>query len=1641
LNTLKEDLPVKKKRIYLKLLETALCMIFGAAIIMLGLLSAYVPLAGAVDIHVPGDYSSIQTAIDAANDGDVVVAEADTYHERINFLGKAITVKSTDPNDPAVVAATIIDGSTAGSAVTFNHGEGSGCVLSGVTVQGGSASYGGGISCTSSSPVITHCTVSGNSASYGGGIYCTSSSPVITHCTVSGNSAPRGGGIYCDSSSLPTFTECAVSGNSASSFGGGIYCASSLAITHCTISANLVTSSSGGGGGIYCASFSSVITEPAIKNCIVSENSARNGGGMYCYSSLPKVTNCLMARNVAASSGGGVYSTNSSPVMTNCTLAGNSASSSKGGGAYVYSGSLTATNCILWSDSSGEINGNGSATVTCCDIRGGYAGTGASNIISDTPLFVNPDEGNYRLGSDSPCIDAGTGSNAPDADIDGKPRPMGTGYDMGAYEYDGPLLHEPSEVHVYSGQSIQAAISTAWKADVIIVHEGTYNERINFAGKAVTIKSTAPDDPVVVAATVIDGGSAGSVVVFSSGEKSDSVLSGFTIKNGKAVSGGGIYCANISSPTISNCTITGNAATSYGGGIYCYSSASPGISNCSLKGNSAPEGGGIYCDNSSLPTITKCAVNGNSASSGGGIYCTSSSPDIINCMISGNSATYHGGGIYCTYSSSSPVITHCMMSENSAGNGGGIYCTSSSSPEVTNCLLARNAASSTGGGVYSYNSSPAMTNCTLAGNSASPSNGGGAYVYSGSPTITNCILWSDSPGEISGNGSALVTYCDVRGGYTDTGDISDSPSFVDPAAGNYRLRPDSPCIDKGTGSNAPATDIDGSPRPRGTENDIGAYEYDGSLLHEPSEVHVYSGQSIQSAINAAYAGDRIIVHEGTYNENINFLGRAITVRSIDPNDPAVVAATVIDGGSAGSVVIFSSGEKSDSVLSGFTIKNGVAFSGGGIYCANISSPTISNCTITGNTATSYGGGICCYYSDLSISNCSLKGNSALNGGGLYYDSSSLPTLAECTVSANSASSDGGGIYCTSSSPAITHCTVSGNSASSNGGGIYCTSSSTVITHCMVSGNLAGNGGGIFCSSSSSPKVTNCLINRNISSDTGGGIYSDCSSPVMTNCTLAGNSASPSNGGGAYVYSGSPIITNCILWSDSPGEISGNGSAAITYCDIRGGYTGAGNISDSPSFVNPDAGNYRLRADSPCIDKGGSNAPATDLDGNPRPTGEGYDMGAYELFDVIPPQPRCKDITMQLDAEGQTTITADQIDNGSSDNQGIESLTVSPCTFTCADAGSNPVTLTVTDLSGNTNTCLASVRVEDNAKPIARCKDITVQLDAEGKAAITADQIDNGSSDNCSIASMTVSPSSFSRTDVGNNNVVFTVTDVSGNTDTCTAGVRVEDNAKPIARCKDITVRLDAAGRATITADQIDDGSSDNQGIDSLAVSPCTFTCADAGSNPVTLTVTDLSGNTDTCIASVRVEDNAKPIARCKDITVQLDAEGKATITADQIDNGSSDNCSIASMTVSPSSFSRTDVGNNNVVLTLTDVSGNTAHCSATVEVKEVPVLIELEQFTAAAASQGDRIILTWTTLSEIDNAGFNLWRSEAEEGEYIRINPRTIAAEGGSTLGAEYACTDYTAQPATVYFYRLENIDTSGASIFYGPVSAAIPVR
>ena len=321
-----------------------------------------------------------------------------------------------------------------------------------------------------------------------------------------------------------------------------------------------------------------------------------------------------------------------------------------------------------------------------------------------------------------------------------------------------------------------------------------------------------------------------------------------------------------------------------------------------------------------------------------------------------------------------------------------------------------------------------------------------------------------------------------------------------------------------------------------------------------------------------------------------------------------------------------------------------------------------------------------------------------------------------------------------------------------------------------------------------------------------------------------------------------------------------------------------------------------------------------------------------IQDTVLPTVITQDITVQLDAAGNATISATQINNGSTDNCGIATMTVSPNTFNCNNIGANTVTLTVTDANGNISTGTAIVTIQDTVLPTVVTQDITVQLDASGNATITAAQVNNGSTDNCGIATMTVSPNTFTCANVGANTVTLTVTDVNGNISTGTAIVTIQDTVLPTVITQDITIQLDAAGNATITAAQIDNGSTDNCGIATMTVSPNTFTCANVGANTVTLTVTDVNGNISTGTAIVTIQDTVLPTVITQDITIQLDAAGNATITAAQVNNGSTDNCGIATITVSPDAFTCGNAGTNTVTLTITDVNGNTNIATAIVTV-------------------------------------------------------------------------------------------------------------
>jgi hypothetical protein len=324
------------------------------------------------------------------------------------------------------------------------------------------------------------------------------------------------------------------------------------------------------------------------------------------------------------------------------------------------------------------------------------------------------------------------------------------------------ILYVPSQ---YS--TIQSAIDNALDGDNVVVSPGTYLENIDFKGKAVTVRSTDPNDPNVVAATTINGSNPpdpnfGSAVLFKSGEDNNSVLAGFTITGGTgswlAISwdlhqiywnrcGGGILCYNMSAPTITKNVFTGNIA-GQGGGVYVYGDpvnpnapanpavhVSPVIADNTFINNAALTGHGFDPPNTNYPNgdhgdggaivgfqgvdaiIKENFIRNNYAQSyGGGVHLRQwSNGEISNNQIIDNNSTL-GAGIHVTYTSS-PLISHNLIRSNtSAGGGGGIYVYYYSNPVIERNFIAQNYSwYSAGIGVY-WSSEPQIRDNTLVRN-------------------------------------------------------------------------------------------------------------------------------------------------------------------------------------------------------------------------------------------------------------------------------------------------------------------------------------------------------------------------------------------------------------------------------------------------------------------------------------------------------------------------------------------------------------------------------------------------------------------------------------------------------------------------------------------------------------------------------------------------------------------------------------------------------------------------------------------------------------------------------------------------------------------------------------------------------------
>jgi len=292
----------------------------------------------------------------------------------------------------------------------------------------------------------------------------------------------------------------------------------------------------------------------------------------------------------------------------------------------------------------------------------------------------------------------------------------------------------------------------------------------------------------------------------------------------------------------------------------------------------------------------------------------------------------------------------------------------------------------------------------------------------------------------------------------------------------------------------------------------------------------------------------VIVKNGTYtgtgNRDLDFYGKAITLKSQEGPEFCVIDC---EGRSSARHrgFYFYSGETQDSVIDGFTIKNGLTKFGGAILCEyslkGESCPTIKNNSIIDNETYDYnggdmGGGICARSCSPWILNNEIISNESGSGGGISCYGGCNARITGNRIIGNKASYEGGGIACTlQSSPTIFENTISGNWTERYGGGIYCMSSSPEIRNNRITENTASNdwefgwGGGIGCYKSGKPKIIDNIISYNRALFDGGGIYG------LTGCVLriryniiSNNTTDYDDGGGICLSDATAIIKNNVI---------------------------------------------------------------------------------------------------------------------------------------------------------------------------------------------------------------------------------------------------------------------------------------------------------------------------------------------------------------------------------------------------------------------------------------------------------------------------------------------------------------------------------
>ncbi|GEM_PF-3189449 len=799
-------------------------------------------------LHVPGEYDSIQSAIDAASEGDTVLVADGTYtgigNRDIDLSGKAITVMSENGPDTCIIDCG--DGYYQHRGFSCHTGETHATVITGFTVINAKSEFGAGMLCDGSSPAMSNCTFracTGTENSYvkGGALFFKESGSIVTNCTIMENTMDSGfgGGIFVIQSSL-IFSNCTITGNTAK-YSGGVACLdSNISMMGCTFTNNTAAFTA---GGISAEESTVVITDCEISGNAVSKSvyssADGNGGGISITNSMAEIRDCVVRGNTAPNFGGGIYLDSPDEItISECTIQNNEAL--YGGGIYcgfdtlpVIGGSAGSSNTFIsnFAPIGSEVYARGDGGIidgtynafdgyhlsdVCVSPQSRFNLSGCASIIPvEQDMYVSPQ------GDDS---NDGLSTLTPFRTIYRAMR-VASATDM-----------NPLTVHLLQGVYSRSETGERFPlplADFVsVAGDGPGSVTLDAEGEYGVFCGSGDSQVGLSGITAIGGRSSGlnlteSSVVVNNCHLRENSCGAHDFGEG----GGGIYSFG-SDLTVQFSLIEQNESSGSGGGIsFTGSDSLLDIRQSLIRDNTTHEsGGGVSCGGSSgeSVSISECAILNNHAVYGGGVsfddwFSQETSLLIDRCTVNGNTASNSGGGLSLA---GNWIVSGCVISENS---GGGIYSDGSDASILQNCLIADNIGNGVSLMPYEFDQLDCLVNnCSMIRNSAI-----GLFVrlyYSrNAARIANSIIWANGGNSIDvinrENGSFDVTHCCVFGGYSGDGNFSSDPRFM--ANRDFHLRGGSPCVDAGTSEYPAETDLDGNTRNQGGGVDIGAYEFAG----------------------------------------------------------------------------------------------------------------------------------------------------------------------------------------------------------------------------------------------------------------------------------------------------------------------------------------------------------------------------------------------------------------------------------------------------------------------------------------------------------------------------------------------------------------------------------------------------------------------------------------------------------------------------------------------------------------------------------------------------------------------------------------------------------------------------------------------